>query len=83
MKNAPCLSLLLTFLAVVWWGEHALDDTRIRSSSLEALHLVLPVRDEHFPDHPLARCRAHLRMLEDRISLKAGFKTACPFAEPT
>jgi len=38
--------------------------------------------DERFPDHPLSRCRAHLRMLEDRISLKEDVKTAPAFAGP-
>ncbi len=39
--------------------------------------------DERFPDHPLSRCRAHLRMLEDRITLKEDIKAAPAFAGPT
>ena len=38
--------------------------------------------DEHFPDHPLSRCRAHLRMLENQITLKEDVKTAPAFTSP-
>jgi hypothetical protein len=39
-----------------------------------------PEWDDRFPGHPLSRCRAHLRMLEDRISWKDDVKTAPAFA---
>lgn len=42
-----------------------------------------PEWDERFPDHPLSRCRAHLRMLEDRITLKEHLKIAPDFLGPT
>jgi hypothetical protein len=35
--------------------------------------------DDQFPDHPLSRCRALLRMLEERITFKDIIKTAEPF----
>ncbi len=39
-----------------------------------------PADDEHwdalFPDHPLSRCRRHLRMLAERLSWKDDVKAA-------
>ena len=42
-----------------------------------------PEWDDRFPDHPLSRCRAHLRMLEDRVTLKEDLKIAPDFSGPT
>ena len=42
-----------------------------------------PEWDDLFPDHPLSRCRAHLQMLEERISLKEEVRVAPAFTGPS